>query len=1202
MRISMITTIACLFAVLLSSACLAIDPLQPAIQVIPLQSQIPSRFIQPSVIQTTSTDPRLAKIVNFLTTQKQLAIANQTPGNVQSLINASSGNQLQATQNSQSILSKLAIRLTESGTPRQILSTTSVLMKQASAAKQPAISTTEYHLQTARHFLDTSRQLLHLDNPAQELTLKFNRTDTMGKQHLRFHQKYQNIPVWNSALTVHLDKSGNVEMVDGVYFPSPKKLNTKPVYTVDQAIETARLWIPHGSDAAETETPQLVVYPEQGKLPKLAWEVKLSAALDHQWLVLVDAHNGKKILAYNQVNDVATTGSGRDLFGDQQQLNIFEDSNQFFMADTSKPMFQGGSPFPITSDKGAIYIFDDNNQSPFNDDGNVELPESLELTSSQSANSGWPRDAASAAFTLSATYDYFSEVHSRNSIDGNGGSIFALVRVGANYDNAFWNGQLIAFGDAQAFAGALDVVGHELTHGVITSTANLIYLNQSGALNEAFSDIFGEAIEAHTFGQADWENGAQLGTPIRSLRDPGSLTFSRGRPYPATMSEFVQLPATFEGDNGGVHINSSIINHAFYLLAEGLDGAIGVDDAEQIFYRALVFHLVPRSQFVDARLALIQSAIEIYGEGSVQAQKTAEAFDVVGIFDAPPTPVDSEVTTVIGPDATTFIRRDPVTGTFSLNRRDPALNDPQTGTIIGSFIPDQKRPSVNRSDSVIAFINSDHNLCLINGSNGLDESCLVQEVTFYSVAISSDGEKFALVLRDAAGNPENQIIIIDISPNGQDQTIDLVAAATDNASTITISHADAMDFTNDGQMLIYDALNEINTVDGSRIGAWSIYALDLVNETTIAIVPTVNGFNFAFPALSQTTDDFLTFDAFNQNTGINTVTAASLITGEMRTIDTSNNFGTPSYTGDDSSIVFSRPNTTTDTGFSLFRRALQADHITPAGASDLWLKDADFGVIYRRGEAIISSAPNQPIAKEGLWWIPSKPGSGFDIGITSNNDLYMVWYTYTLEGLPHWYLASGPLNGSNWNADVFEYTWDGNTATPNNVGNVTLNFQDDTHATLSWILNTGNGSENIEYFVFGQDSTNTSGTWFEKARPGYGLTRGNQGSTQVFVLYFYDQAGNPRWALGSTTSSRILSAPSTQTVSSTSTGTHTTMEIYSGSCPTCPYESSVATPAGSVTASFSNELSGNLTTDILLPSPLSGTWQIFGAEISNLSE
>ena len=414
-------------------------------------------------------------------------------------------------------------------------------------------------------------------------------------------------------MTVHLNKAGDVELVDGAFVPSPKNVSTQPIFSADQAIEKARLWIPHGADAVETDSPQLVIYPEPGKQPRLAWEVKLSTALDNQWLVLVDADSGTKILAYNQVKDVATAGSGQDLLGNQQQLNIFEDINRFVMVDTSKPMFQGGNPLPASADKGVIYIYDDKNRSTI-DKGNITFAP-LELASSQTPNSGWSQAAVSAATNLSATYDYYSEVHQRDSIDGNGGSMSALVRLGTNFNNAFWNGsnQIMVFGDAKAYPAALDVVGHELTHGIVDSTANFEYRNQSGALDEAFSDILGEAIEAHTFGQADWVIGAQLGTPLRSLRNPRSIINARtDDPYPATMSEFVQLPPTPAGDNGGVHINSSIINHAFYLLAEGMNGAIGLAAAEQIFYRALAaMHLAPRSQFIDARLALIQSATDI---------------------------------------------------------------------------------------------------------------------------------------------------------------------------------------------------------------------------------------------------------------------------------------------------------------------------------------------------------------------------------------------------------------------------------------------------------------------------------------------------------------------------------------------------------------------------------------------------------------
>jgi hypothetical protein len=239
---------------------------------------------------------------------------------------------------------------------------------------------------------------------------------------------------------------------------------------------------------------------------------------------------------------------------------------------------------------------------------------------------------------------------------------------------------------------------------------------------------------------------------------------------------------------------------------------------------------------------------------------------------------------------------------------------------------------------------------------------------------------------------------------------------------------------------------------------------------------------------------------------------------------------------------------------------------------------------------VFTMSTQQPIAtvaNEGLWWIPSTPGSGFDIGINSNNDLYMIWYTYTLEGLPIWYLASAPLNGSDWNADLLEFNWDANNiVTSKRVGDAQLSFQDTSHATLNWTLDTGNGSAEIEYFTFDQSSNVSAGTWFDAAQPGYGLTQVNQGTSQVQVLYFYDQTGNPVWALGS--------SPSTEAM--------TAMDTYTGTCPVCPFADSVATTAGTITTSFSDQLSGVLSTNINLLPPLSGPWLISNATISNLSE
>src|SRR5262249_24506780 len=123
------------------------------------------------------------------------------------------------------------------------------------------------------------------------------------------------------------------------------------------------------------------------------------------------------------------------------------------------------------------------------------------LVSSAAPDSGWLPDAVSAAYGLSEVYDYYLDRHQLNSFDGNGASAVAFVRYGVRYQNAFWSaGGVMIFGDAMPYAGALDLVAHEMTHAVTEKTANLEYKDQSGALNEAFSDIFGEAVEARTNG------------------------------------------------------------------------------------------------------------------------------------------------------------------------------------------------------------------------------------------------------------------------------------------------------------------------------------------------------------------------------------------------------------------------------------------------------------------------------------------------------------------------------------------------------------------------------------------------------------------------------------------------------------------------------------------------------------------------------
>ncbi|VVP80546.1 Protease PrtS [Pseudomonas fluorescens] len=201
---------------------------------------------------------------------------------------------------------------------------------------------------------------------------------------------------------------------------------------------------------------------------------------------------------------------------------------------------------------------------------------------------------------LGASYDFFWKVLGRDSIDNQGFTLIGSVHYGQHYENAFWNGSQMVFGDGdgeifERFTRSLDVIGHELTHGVIESEAGLEYANQSGALNESLSDVFGVLIKQYVLGQtadqADWLIGADLLTPrikgvgLRSMSHPGTAyndPLLGKDPQPDHMRKFVIT----QEDNGGVHINSGIPNRAFYLAAKAL-GGFAWEKTGRIWYDAL---------------------------------------------------------------------------------------------------------------------------------------------------------------------------------------------------------------------------------------------------------------------------------------------------------------------------------------------------------------------------------------------------------------------------------------------------------------------------------------------------------------------------------------------------------------------------------------------------------------------------------------
>lgn len=237
-------------------------------------------------------------------------------------------------------------------------------------------------------------------------------------------------------------------------------------------------------------------------------------------------------------------------------------------------------------------------RSIYSADGSDTLPGRLIRGEGQPVSGDPAVDEAYGA--LGATFDFFAEVFDRNSIDDAGMALDATVHFGHDYNNAFWNSAQMVFGDGDQllfnrFTIALDVIGHELSHGVTEDEARLLYFNQPGALNESLSDVFGSLIKQYALKQkaedADWLIGKGLftkkvkGTALRSMKAPGTAFDDPvlGKdPQPGHMDDFVH---TYD-DNGGVHINSGIPNHAFYQVATAI-GGYAWEAAGRIWYDAL---------------------------------------------------------------------------------------------------------------------------------------------------------------------------------------------------------------------------------------------------------------------------------------------------------------------------------------------------------------------------------------------------------------------------------------------------------------------------------------------------------------------------------------------------------------------------------------------------------------------------------------
>ncbi|MCW3128091.1 MAG: neutral protease [Bacteroidetes bacterium] len=832
-------------------------------------------------------------------------------------------------------------------------------------SSKDVVTTTNMHStdemsSAAFRFLERNKPLLNLASPKDEMVVRRIDQDEIGFTHVKLSQVYMGKPVMGREMIVHFSPNGTT--ITGRWAATPVIGAASSLIGANDAIAKAINNLTDGKgikplSAANQSllnytgpVSELVVYLKDKYNDKDRWAYKVTARTNfiNMYEVMVDAQTGAVIHS----NDIScttapTTTTLTDLNGVSQTLNTYQNGSTYYMIDISRAMYNDTTSVLPDDPHGAIWTVDAQGASA----SNIQI---AHLTSNN--NTTWPSSAttASAHANGAAAYTYYKNTHNRNSIDGNGGTIISVINVtddqGQAMDNAFWNGQLMAYGNGdQAFkplAGGLDVAGHEMTHGVIQSTANLTYQDQSGSLNESFADVFGSMID-----KTNWTIGEDVCLPgvfpsgsLRDLSNPhnGASQGNNGW-QPATMSEYVNTTS----DHGGVHTNSGITNHAFYYFAT----AVTKQHAELVYYRALTQYMTSSSQFLDARIAVVQAAMDLYGATEAQAAKTA--FDQVEIYDGTNTN-PTNIPPVSGADWIILQGTDHTAGATALYMVQPADSAPPAASFHDlNTLFALNNVSVTDDGSIAYFIATDNNLYSITTDYTNPQTAqLTNSGDWQNVAVSRAGNRLALVSKYI----DTAIYIYDVV---QDSLVMYHLYNPTFSSTITNGpiYADAVDWDPTGEFIIYDEKNVINnTGSTTEISYWDIGLMQAWDNTAHTfgsgqISKLVNdlpdGVSLGNPVFSKNHADIVAFDVSEGNTNTYDVQAANLTTGDIGTILINNTVpNIPSYSGADDHITF--------TGFAsgdalVGIEPVAADFINGNGQPTLLTNFAEYSVWFTKG-------------------------------------------------------------------------------------------------------------------------------------------------------------------------------------------------------------------------------------------------------------
>jgi len=813
----------------------------------------------------------------------------------------------------------------------------------------------------AIEFFKANRELFRLNDPQAELQTIDEVSDALGKTHIKFRQYFNGLPVWGHDIVAHLDEYHQVYAINARYSPTPAPADIdRSDISAQSAIQIAETdlqktvsigilpeWAKTACNYEKPGAQKYIWIESNSGKAHLIWHVQIRPNIRDNWYYFVDARNGAILEKYNATNfDGPATAQAVDLNGVTQTVHSYLVGNSYYMIDASRPIWQSNQPNLLNDPLGALWTVDANNH---------DIDQNLQVFQVTSATNTWSDPVSvSSNSNMGIVFDYFYNTHGRNAIDNKGSTIISMIHVtqnGKGMDNAYWNGAFMLYGDGNVaykpLAGGLDVAAHEMAHGITQHTVGLEYKFQSGALNESISDVFGAMVD-----REDWLLGEDVAKTtyyptgaLRDMEDPhnGGANINDLSWQPKTMNEFVEL--SINDDNGGVHVNSGIPNHACYLIGS----AIGKDKTEKIYYRILdARYLNTQSNFIDMRLAAIQAAKDLYGDGSAEMNAVVSAFDAVGIGGGDGSKPDPDVPPVIGTEWIATIGWQD--GALYLVK--PVIQNPETDIILLTETPvntETGNPiSVSDDGSVIMFVDGDHNLRAIN-SDGSGEVVVSGEGVWNSIALSPNGMMLAATTTFA----DSSIYFFDLSGQNIHKKIRLYSPTTqENIRNYTTVLADAMDWNLTGQYLIFDSYTSIPQADGGNLSYWSINILDPANELiSLLFPPQPEGISIGNPSFGQTNDIYFVFDYIDLNQGITQVRSANLFTGEVFVVEANgNSIGYPRYSSDDRKLVFERWEVDGQTAYPTLRQvALKESKTEPAGGSTAFVNEGRLPVWFTVG-------------------------------------------------------------------------------------------------------------------------------------------------------------------------------------------------------------------------------------------------------------